>query len=229
MKCRDFAALAHELASRAQLDPAVAAIARAHAEVCPACACCLAEAEHLAGLLKSAAADTRLIGAPRRLEAELLESFRRETAARGTARSHFPLDWRGTLGWAAAAATLAFVVFLLLPRAPDRRPSPVVRTPEQTPVIAKAVERATPQVQSPLQRPVAKPAPRTELASEFVPVPFSGSLAPGDSAMIVRVQVPRAALAELGYPVDETQGSGMVQADLIVGEDGWPHAIRIVR
>ena len=78
-------------------------------------------------------------------------------------------------------------------------------------------------------RAVTAQSSETVLASDFVPVPYSGGFAPGDSAVIVRVQVPRTALAELGYPVDETQGSGMVQADLLVGEDGWPHAVRIVR
>ncbi len=229
MKCREFAGVVHELARREQMDPAVAAIARAHAEACPHCGCRLAEAERLAALVHTAAAESHRLSSPAGLETELLGAFRREQASRRNIQAHSRLGWRMALGWAGAGAAVALLGFVLLHRAPDHRPSPMVRASAEAPAVSTPAARQVAAVALPPVRSAPVQARQTELTSEFVPVPYSGGLAPGDSAVIVRVQVPRTALAELGYPVDETQGNGMVQADLLVGEDGWPRAVRIVR
>lgn len=212
MKCGEFAEVVHELARREQLDPAIAAIARAHAEACPSCGCRLAEAQRLAALVGTTSSETRHVGAPEYVEAGLLAAFRREHASPRTTSVTRRFGWRAAFAWVAAGAAVALLSFVLLHHAPDHRSSPVVRR------SAEATGSSTP-----------VKATGSTTTGEFVPVPYSGSLAPGDAAVIVRVQVPRTALAELGYPVDETQGNGMVQADLVVGEDGWPHAVRIVR
>jgi hypothetical protein len=39
----------------------------------------------------------------------------------------------------------------------------------------------------------------------------------------------RSALGSLGYPVDEVHAADVVQADLLVGEDGLPRAVRLVQ
>jgi hypothetical protein len=46
--------------------------------------------------------------------------------------------------------------------------------------------------------------------------------------MVVRVQLSRASLAELGYPLDEVYSSDWVRADVLVGQDGWPRGVRLV-
>jgi hypothetical protein len=231
MKCREFAGVVHELVRREQLDPAVAAIARAHAEACPHCGCRLAEAERLAGLVQTASAEGRRVVAPERLEQNLLGAFRREHASRRNIEVHRRLGWRMALGWAGAGAAVALLSFVLLHRAPDRRPSPMVRAGAETPAVATPPTSQVATV-AVARTPVNSARVRmqqAEYTSEFVPVPYSGEMAPGDSAVIVRVQVPRTALAELGYPIDELQSNSVVQADLLVGEDGWPRAVRIVR
>jgi hypothetical protein len=231
MKCREFAGVVHELAHREQMDPAVAAIARAHAEACPHCGCRLAEAERLAALIRAASSESRSLVAPERLEQDLVGAFRREHASLRNIQTHRRLGWRLALGWVGAGAAVALLSFVLLHRAPDHRPSPMVRTSAEAPVVATPAHSVTATVaveRTPLSTAPAR-VQQAEYTSEFVPVPYSGGIAPGDSGVIVRVQVPRTALAELGYPVDETQGNGVVQADLLVGEDGWPHAVRIVR
>jgi hypothetical protein len=231
MKCREFAGVVHELARREQLDPAIAAIARAHAEACPHCGCHFAEAERLAGLVQAASAEGRRVAAPERLEENLLAAFRWEHASRRNVREHRHLGWRMAFGWAGVGAAVALLSFVLLHRAPDHRPSPMVRAGAEAPAVATvptgqnvtvAVAR-TPVGSAPYE------VEQAQYTSEFVPVPYAGGMAPGDSAVIVRVQIPRTALAELGYPIDETQSNAVVQADLLVGEDGWPHAVRIVR
>ena len=132
--------------------------------------------------------------------------------------------WRPMLGWATLAMVTLLLVFAVSGRTPIRRSSPV---------SSSAVTRAAAVAAN---ADTARSVPATESlnaavqpTSGFVPVPFAGGFARGDSGVIVRVQVPRAALAELGYPVDEMQSQGMVQADLLVGEDGWPRAVRIVK
>jgi hypothetical protein len=229
MKCREFAGVVHELARREQVDPAVAAIARAHAEACPHCGCRLAEAERFAKLLHAVSAEGRGMAAPERLETQLLGAFRREHVSRRDLRDHRRLGWRMAFAWVGAGAIVALLSFVLLHRAPDHRPSPVVRSSAAAPAVVASSPSRIATVVNPPVRSAPVQVQQAELASDFVPVPYSGGIAPGDTAVIVRVQVPRTALAELGYPVDETQGSGVVQADLLVGEDGWPRAVRIVR
>lgn len=69
----------------------------------------------------------------------------------------------------------------------------------------------------------------TYAASDFVPVPFTGAIAPDDPGMVVRVQLTRASLAQLGYPVAEAPDDDLIQADVLVGEDGWPRGVKLVQ
>jgi hypothetical protein len=69
-----------------------------------------------------------------------------------------------------------------------------------------------------------------EVSTAFLPLPYSG--VPMSDGQIVRIEVPRAALARFGLlPVDSvsTEITGTVLADVIVGEDGLARAVRFVR
>jgi hypothetical protein len=69
-----------------------------------------------------------------------------------------------------------------------------------------------------------------EVSTAFLPLPYSG--VPMSDGQIVRIEVPRAALATFGLlPVDSvsTEITGTVLADVIVGEDGLARAVRFVR
>ena len=52
---------------------------------------------------------------------------------------------------------------------------------------------------------------------------------PLEGGQLVRVQVPRAALASLGLPLNAERGNEPVKADVLVGYDGLARAIRFVR
>ena len=69
----------------------------------------------------------------------------------------------------------------------------------------------------------------TYVASDFVPVPFTGTINADDPGMIVRVQLTRASLAQLGYPVAETPDEDLILADVLVGEDGWPRGVKLIQ
>jgi negative regulator of sigma E activity len=75
----------------------------------------------------------------------------------------------------------------------------------------------------------AKPN-EAETVTEFIPlVAGAPAAAPLESGQLVRVQLPRAALASLGLPLNAERGNETVKADVLLGSDGLAHAIRFVR
>ena len=69
----------------------------------------------------------------------------------------------------------------------------------------------------------------SEALTEFVPVAAGANSAPMDGGQLVRVKVPRAALASLGLPVDADRAGETVKADVLLAHDGTARAIRLVR
>jgi len=81
------------------------------------------------------------------------------------------------------------------------------------------------------------PAPRREVATEVATAffPLTYSSLPISNAQLVRVQVPRSALASFGLAPIDVPGSAAggtasatVAADVLVGEDGVARAVRFV-
>jgi hypothetical protein len=67
-------------------------------------------------------------------------------------------------------------------------------------------------------------------ASEgFVPLMTADGSAPLDGGQMVRVQMPRAALAAWGLPVNAERAGETVKADLLLAHDGTARAIRLRR
>ena len=62
----------------------------------------------------------------------------------------------------------------------------------------------------------------------FVPVPGAASLPPLESGRIVRYEVPVAALPTYGVEIVPDAAQRAVEADLLVGQDGYARAIRLV-
>lgn len=61
---------------------------------------------------------------------------------------------------------------------------------------------------------------------EFVPVPYAPPLAPGEYVEVVQAELTPAALARMGFVI-RAAGAGEVTADLMIGEDGVPRAVRV--
>jgi hypothetical protein len=75
---------------------------------------------------------------------------------------------------------------------------------------------------------VRRTAASADDASKFTLLP--GSLpAETDEAAIVRVRMQRGALGALGLPVNVERANEWIQVDLLVGNDGWPQAVRLAR
>ena len=73
-------------------------------------------------------------------------------------------------------------------------------------------------------------APPVEITTAFLPLAYSAM--PLTDARVVRLEVPRTALAAFGLaPIDavDTTRTGTVLADVLVGDDGLARAVRFVR
>jgi hypothetical protein len=83
-------------------------------------------------------------------------------------------------------------------------------------------------------QPALHPAPRRRHATprdpepEFVRIPYTAPLAPYERAEIVRGDIPLSALTAAGFQIAAPDTAATAQADLLIGEDGIAHAIRLI-
>ena len=72
-------------------------------------------------------------------------------------------------------------------------------------------------------------AKMAEVATEFMPLAYGYPSAQMARGHIVRVELPRSAMASFGLPVNQERAESRVKADVLIGEDGLARAIRFVR
>lgn len=142
-------------------------------------------------------------------EAALMASFDAARAGRGSARSGRQYWYMAGLATAAAA----LIAVGLGPALTGRHGSP------------PHVNWAT---HGPLTSTLRGVQPEPQPPSEFVMVPGAATLPSMESGSLVRVDVPVAELPSLGLMPPASNRSASVQADLIVGQDGLPRAVRLV-
>jgi len=108
---------------------------------------------------------------------------------------------------------------------PERQPAAL---PAERPAAALAAARtlAKRALQRETPRPPAPMPVREEVATDFIPVRAGGAFEYG---RLIRVRVPRPALAHFGLPFDEDRAAESLDADLLVGEDGLIRAVRFVQ
>jgi hypothetical protein len=70
---------------------------------------------------------------------------------------------------------------------------------------------------------------RSEYATDFIPLSYGGVQKPMESGEVVRLEMPRSALIAFGLPVNVGQADALVEAELLLGEDGMARAIRFLR
>ena len=68
-----------------------------------------------------------------------------------------------------------------------------------------------------------------EVATDFLPLTHETDSQPMESGQLIRVQVPRTALASFGLPINIERANELVKADLLLAEDGSARAIRFIR
>ena len=228
MTCREFDEIVHEFVRMELLDVSVREAALEHAAHCEPCSLRMADATALAEASEMIGKYAREAQTPPRVEASLLAAFQKYRRR---------ASWRRTLEWAtvgAAAAVLLVFLWTVSGRPKGQStapPSKGVSSHSGMPLDAKAAVTSKPDAAIPApDAPVADSSVSgTYLASDFVPVPFTGAISADDPGMIVRVQLTRASLAQLGYPVAESPDEDLVLADVLVGEDGWPRGVKLIQ
>jgi hypothetical protein len=68
-----------------------------------------------------------------------------------------------------------------------------------------------------------------EIATDFIPLSYMSAASLQEGGQIIRVQLPRSALANFGLPVNMDRYNEKVKADVLYGVDGMARAIRFVQ
>lgn len=234
MNCPTFRTIVHEIDQRDGLEESTLDAALGHAQSCTRCARQLYQVRELAASLRALASADEPPPSTQN-ELRLVRAFR--------ARADRRPRWKRVGGWAVAAAlALAAGAGLLWHYASARARE--ARVPAQA-----ALRAARPLTLSPLSRaagPPVTPAPHNTPArriaagqlqvqpggtgntGEFMALPFADNDEPLESAELVRIRLSESDLELLGLPVAEEASAGPLTADVVIGEDGEPRAIRFV-
>jgi hypothetical protein len=78
-------------------------------------------------------------------------------------------------------------------------------------------------------QPVQANQAEAEIVTDFMPLTYGAALNPNEGGQLVRVELPRSALASLGLPMNVERSDERVKADVLLGHDGLARAIRFVR
>ena len=205
--------------------------------------------EMLTRALKALAEEMELLGAPDAVELKVLEAFRKQNNVRP-----FVPKRSNSRYWiaAAVAAMLLIVISVVAYRVNDRvNDDRKLAQHDQQQSSPKVQEEPVKQEQQvavvqdePLQH-AAKPkrvrhsnvrrpenvqlANHAEIATDFIPLSYMTAVNLQDGGQIVRVELPRSALANFGLPVNMDRYNEKVKADVLVGVDGLAHAIRFIQ
>jgi hypothetical protein len=258
MSCREYEADIVDLARRAGVSVEAEVRLRAHLAACAGCAARLAREQHMTAALGDVADAAPQPSRSDAIEAQLLRAFAAQHAAgsREAASRLRPIAVRPAWGWLAAAAVLVLAVVVwrgTTPRqAPDAAglgPAAVAVEPAEALAAAPAATAPAPRRDeaaiatlsrnvSPQAAPVqARPARGLVQPAEpagddgvlrFVSLPTAIGLPEFESGRIVRVELATAMLPAFGFDVVPESESGVVEADVLVGQDDQPRAIRFV-
>jgi hypothetical protein len=228
MDCAQFEEVLHELDRPGTAGATLCERALAHAETCSHCAALLTEVESLDFSLRQLAEESAELQAPPRLETLLLQEFRREkaaTASRG-------VRWQLAAFGVAAAVLLALGVslhrqHLVTPSGNTASGVASTETPAAAP-DASAQQTGAGPAQAVGKSAQVTPTDDSEYATAYMPLPYAYDPSELEGGAVVRVVLPRAALASYGLPVEGMGVADQVTADMVISQDGTPQAIRVV-
>jgi hypothetical protein len=220
MDCTRFEEIVHDIERPGTEGFSLRDGALVHAESCAKCARLMTDVESLDAGLRAMSVSAAGRQAPANLEVRLTAQFRRQSMAN--------LRWsvqRQIAALSTAAAMLLAVGFSLHHFVSLRgngapRVAQVINAPSSSAAVAAGSGNSPSSVN-------LIDADDSEYAS-FVPLPYADDPSALDEGTVVRVEMPRAALASFGLPVAAMESDGTVRADLIVSADGTPQAIRLV-
>jgi hypothetical protein len=199
--------------------------------------------------LKALAAEMESLSAPDAVELKLREAFRKQNVVVPmVARRSNSRYWLA----AAVAAMLLIAISVVAYRVnrrvsddpklakqdqPQSRPEVIAEPVKQEQVAGVQEQETSPRSLKPkrvrhanVRRPEnAQLANHAEIATDFIPLSYMTPVNLQDGGQIVRVELPRSALANFGLPVNMDRYNEKVKADVLLGVDGLAHAIRFVQ
>jgi hypothetical protein len=230
MNCKEFESIIHEIVSRRVSDKTKQLEALKHAGHCLWCALRLDEETKLTESLQGLSGALQGQRAPVRVEEALLQAFRERTLRAPGPR--FGLAGKrlwGGLSWGlvfAATVAIACIVILQRPRLHPRSSALVARGANHQPLASYEASQAKAPVR-PESRALDESA--NELTTDFIPLGTCDDSQCMEEATLVRVTLPADAPLAFGLALDNDYGpEGSVQADVALGNDGVPFAIRVV-
>lgn len=249
MKCEEFEAMGLDGGRDDSLSEAERAAAAEHMNSCARCAALQSSWEEAAAELRALAEGSAEAQAPARVEMRLRQEFRTQHQTLRIRRTAVAAAW----ALATAAVVIGAVSWVKWHDskqvAKGNPPSPsTIHKPSQQPTTlspAKEPETVTPNSQTldpqaPVQNASAPRhrATKKKAGSQMLVADnrWSGfTLLPGvlpldsDYGEILRVRMQRGALESFGLPVNEERAGDWIQVDLLVGDDGSPQAVRLLR
>jgi len=175
--------------------------ALAHTDACSRCAVRLANERDVAAALRILATSSQSLEAPARVERMLLAAFRRGARAQSAAKS-------GAL-WPAWGIAEALAVLAVAAALQPRAPAPVAI---DNVAASQAVESAD----------------SSEVATQYFALEQDTDLSALEGAPVVRMKLPRTVLTTFGLPMNPERAEEHVQADVVLGPDGFARAVRFV-
>ena len=253
MNCQRFETVVSELARGQMMAAGQKTEALAHSDVCDDCAARLGDEQMLTLGLQALATEMESLEAPRDVEGKLLEAFRAREIVVPIAKRSNSRYWLAAIA-AMLLIAISVVVFRWSNRpVNDQRQAVQQEQPQPKPDVtnkandqlARDLEKPSaddslPQPSKPKRiRPVNFRRPSNasvanhatkEIATDFIPLSYMSAVSlQQEGGQIIRVQVPRSALANFGFPVNMDRYNEKVKADVLYGVDGMARAIRFVQ
>jgi hypothetical protein len=120
------------------------------------------------------------------------------------------------------------------PRLTDstQRPFETNEIEEHGPPIRQVANHEPSRMHKPRRATSAPREPRyreVELTTDFYPLVAGAGAGPVEGGQIVRVEVPRASLAAMGFEMNPARADESITADVVLAHDGTARAIRLVQ
>jgi hypothetical protein len=259
MNCQRFEDLVNDIAREQILDVSVRSEALAHSRACGHCAARLENEFAITDRLRNFASSFESVDAPARVEAQLLAAFGESSPVSSqpphmSRQLYWPGYWIAAIA-AMLLVVFALSVFRLRQLVPAAEKTNAVSvakagsptSPASSPLVPATGRHDQTQPSAPRKQTLAVrhnrrnaasttnqakptgPTGNNEIATDFLPVTYGGVANLADGGRMVRVELPRSAMASFGLPVNMDRANERVKADVLLGVDGLAHAIRFVR
>ena len=258
MNCEGLGNVVVELARSQPLEAGIRDQALAHCSVCDSCARRWDAENALSVGLQALGAEMKTTTVSQHLEQSLMSAFRQQTGAQPVLNRWSYLAIAAALIIAATLSIAVFrtresqtqpVEYHAQALPPNVTPPPVTITPSDEPdatthppVKPKTPKRAANNRSNKRRHSVSisptfvsvvvgsvTDSDSPEIASPFVPLSYTNAANLQEGAQVMRVELPRYAMARFGLPVNMERYDERVKADVWVGADGLARAIRFVQ